>query len=666
MDGPGGLRLPGPIYVYSLGFFRQHSLRRILGAAGYSLRTGWPRAGSPVAVWGHRPVSWRGRKVARSRGARVLTVEDGFLRSVAPGDPVPLSLVLDDVGIYYDASRPSRLENILNEGPIDGDALIRARAGIQTLRNGRLSKYTPATAVEDLGHDYVLVVDQTRNDASIRGGGANAGTFDRMIAAARSENPGRRIVLKQHPEVTLGRKHGHLSADALGPDDLLIGGLSNPWDLIRGAHAVYTVTSQLGYEGILARKPVRTFGDAFYAGWGLTNDERAVPRRRATHDPASLFAACHLAYPIYYDPWRDRLTDFETACHILSTLVAASVPEESTEGEAFSGVRRWKRSSFQRFRPRYAQEPRFLNSPDVAVRAGKREGRAIWHWAAHVRPGTVEGGYVEDGFLRSVGLGARLTHPASLIFDKTGIYYDPTRPSDLDHLIAAAAAGSGDIARAKRLRKLIVDAGVTKYNLASASASPPPGYVLVPGQVEDDASIRLGCGAVRTNGALLQAARAAYPESRIVYKPHPDVEAGLRPGLLQPTEATLADLVAENASAVDLIAGAERVFTLTSLLGFEALLRGIDVTCLGTPFYAGWGLTRDLGPAAHHRHARPTLDQLVWASLIAYPRYVDPGSGLPTTPEFIVEQLATGEPTPQTSGLSRLQDMFRAFAPLWR
>ena len=35
----------------------------------------------------------------------------------------------------------------------------------------------------------------------------------------------------------------------------------------------------------------------------------------------------------------------------------------------------------------------------------------------------------------------------------------------------------------------------------------------------------------------------------------------------------------------------DEVHTLTSLTGFEALLRGIEVHAYGGPFYAGWGLT---------------------------------------------------------------------------
>lgn len=112
----------------------------------------------------------------------------------------------------------------------------------------------------------------------------------------------------------------------------------------------------------------------------------------------------------------------------------------------------------------------------------------------------------------------------------------------------------------------------------------------MPGQVEDDASIRLGAGAERTNLALLARVRAENPDAVLIYKPHPDVEAGLRPGLIAESRlAGLADVVARNTGADALMAQVDEVWTMTSTLGFEALLRGLPVTTLGAPFYAGWG-----------------------------------------------------------------------------
>ena len=194
--------------------------------------------------------------------------------------------------------------------------------------------------------------------------------------------------------------------------------------------------------------------------------------------------------------------------------------------------------------------------------------------------------------------------------------------------------------------------------------------ILVPGQVEDDASIRLGAGREHTNLGLLARVRAENPDAVILYKPHPDVEARLRAGAVPDAEARAhADLIVRDADAVALVEAANEIWTMTSLLGFEALIRGKPVTCLGMPFYAGWGLTRDLFPQPERRRARPTLAALVHAALIAYPRYVDPVSGLPCPPEVIVERLARHQIPPPGRGnrwLSKLQGVFASYAEYWR
>ena len=100
--------------------------------------------------------------------------------------------------------------------------------------------------------------------------------------------------------------------------------------------------------------------------------------------------------------------------------------------------------------------------------------------------------------------------------------------------------------RAARLRVALIAGAITKYNLSGeAPAIPaPPGrrVILVPGQVEDDAAMLRGGSRIRTNLDLLRAVRRENPDGFILYKPHPDVEAGMRRGAVPVAEATsLAD-----------------------------------------------------------------------------------------------------------------------------
>lgn len=675
---PGAQVARGRARAFALGFWRQRRIRRMLHLAGQEIRPGWPRPGDRVIVWGQRPVSRRGRWVARQCGSDLITVEDGFLHSIGTGTGQTLSLVLDDLGIYFDGSRPSRLERLLLEQDLAADARQAAAADLDRLKAARLSKYTPAIPATSLSPGYVLVVDQTAGDASIAGAGVDDAQFERMLSAARAENPGCQIVVKSHPAVISGQKCGHFTSRSLNDGEILLTEQINPWDVLAGAKAVYTVSSQFGYEAILAGLPVRCFGAAFYAGWGLTEDEIPCARRSRTLTALELFAGCHLAYPIYYDPWRDCLTDLTTALEVLQAELAAAAADPPATGDVFAGVRLWKRRNLSLFRPGRLQSPRYEDDLEKAAATAKREGRTLWLWGSKYPTPAVQrlakegvrAGMVEDGFLRSVGLGAELTQAASVVFDRDGIYFDPSCPSELEGLITTAAAGAADEERAHRLRTAITAGRVTKYNLTGdVRLDAPPGtrVLLVPGQVEDDASIERGCGAVRTNTALLRTVRQENPDAWIVHKPHPDVEAGLRKGEVDAAvlEAT-ANQVVRKASIADLLDRVDEVWTMTSLMGLEALLRQKPVTCLGTPFYAGWGLTHDLGPTCPRRVARPTLDQLVWAALIAYPSYVDPVSGLPCTPELVVERLAEGRPGRRAGLLSKLQALMAQQSWLWR
>jgi capsular polysaccharide export protein len=119
-------------------------------------------------------------------------------------------------------------------------------------------------------------------------------------------------------------------------------------------------------------------------------------------------------------------------------------------------------------------------------------------------------------------------------------------------------------------------------------------------------------------------------------------------------------------SAHAALALAGEVWTMTSGLGFEALLRGVPVTCAGLPWYGGWGLTTDLAPAPARREARPTVAGLAHAALIGWPRWRDPVSGLICAPEVAVDRLARGEVPPPPHRLAAKVQGWLAGLGLWR
>lgn len=318
---------------------------------------------------------------------------------------------------------------------------------------------------------------------------------------------------------------------------------------------------------------------------------------------------------------------------------------------AIYGIARWKRATLDALlwdggALRYASEV----TPDLAT------GDRVLAWTSRVPRWTlaslsargVQVGEIEDGMIRSQGLGANCVPPLSVIVDRAGVHFDPSRPSTLEGILADTDFPPPLLDRAARLRERLVAGGLSKYGAAPHVPAPTTRAggqrrVLVPGQVEDDRSVLTG-GAGMTNLALLEAARALEPGAYITYRPHPDVEAGHRKGRVPDADALrLADAVERDGPVTAAIDAADALHVITSLAGFEALLRGKAVTTHGVPFYAGWGLTRDLGPVPERRGRQRTLDELVAAVLILYPRYLDPVTRLPCPVEILVERLAAGE-----------------------
>jgi capsular polysaccharide export protein len=270
---------------------------------------------------------------------------------------------------------------------------------------------------------------------------------------------------------------------------------------------------------------------------------------------------------------------------------------------------------------------------------------------------------VEDGFIRSNGLGADCVPPLSIIVDSLGVHFDPAQPSELEELLRNGSFDDRLIGRARRLRQSIVETGLSKYGRDEsvlARRRDSRIHLLVPGQVEDDRSVQLGGCGLATNLDLLARAREQSPEAYIIYKPHPDVVAGHRKGAISDRACLqYADEIVSDVSISSLIAMVDEVHVNTSLAGFEALMREKQVTTYGVPFYAGWGLTRDLGPVPSRRNVERTLDELVAATLLLYPRYLDPVTGLPCPPEVVAARLI-GNQWPDTSlviTMRRLQGM---------
>jgi len=655
---------PRRLFVYNGGFLMRPALRRILAAAGWQVSLGVPtRTDDWVGVWGASATAARGIALAARTGHRVLRVEDAFLRSVRPGpDTPPLGLLLDRIGLHFDASAPSDLETLLATHSLDDPALLaRAADGIAAMRYWHLSKYCafdPALPVPDSVSrgPFVLVVDQTAGDAALMAAGE--ADFRRMLATARDLHPGLPVVIKTHPATrTLGRR-GHFSPGDVAPGVTLLTDPVSPWHLFDHAAHVHTWSSTLGFEAILAGHRPHVHGAPFYAGWGLTVDHGPVlPRRGRGLAREQLFAAAMLIAPAWHDPAQDHPCPWEDAARHLAAQAQAA--RQDARGWVALGIAPWKRGHLRGM----FGDVRFRHKTPSALRDLAR-GRRAMVWGTRVpRDWPVDAPlwWLEDAMLRSRGLGADLVPPLALGLDDLGLACDPARESRLERLIAASVnLPHGERRRAAALIARILAAGLSKYTVGTDAAPdlPTGRRILIAGQVEDDASVLLGAtGAVRSNAALLTTARAANPDAVLLWKPHPDVEAGLRRGAVHPDVlGTTGAIPLPGLSAHAALALADEVWTMTSGLGWEALLRGVPVVCAGMPWYGGWGLTTDLVAAPSRRTARPSTEELAHAALIGWPRWYDPVSGLICSPETGVERLASGTvPAPTHRLAARVQ-----------
>jgi capsular polysaccharide export protein len=419
---------------------------------------------------------------------------------------------------------------------------------------------------------------------------------------------------------------------------------TDPWDLCSKAALILAdADNETALVAVLTGARLRVIGEGRFA---------------ATADPENVEAALEseLGGWEYRDPFNGDVVSAAYAIELLGRwrqLIDANRPVA-----AVYGIAQWKRIATDVL----------LWGGTGSARHASGKGDQVLAWVARsdatriaeLQESGVCVGEIEDGMIRSTGLGANCVPPLSIVVDMAGPHFDPAQASTLETILQTATIEGDLLLRAAALREHLVSAGISKYEQDSLRPDPvkrPDARrrVLVTGQVEDDRSVLCG-GAGLNNLELLRRARAAEPDARIIFKPHPDVEAGHRKGRVpDPQALQYADEIDRSSSIAALLDGVDGVHVLTSLAGFEALMRGRDVTTHGVPFYAGWGLTRDLGPVPARRSRKRNLDELVAATLILYPRYLDPVTRLPCEPELLVDRIASGNATLR-SPLVRLRE----------
>ncbi|EFU6123661.1 capsular polysaccharide biosynthesis protein [Campylobacter coli] len=600
--------------------------------------------------WGRKNSGLKAIALAKKHHAKFMLLEDGFLRSLNLGveNSPSFSIVKDDVGIYYDASTPSRLENILNTYEFSPKELAWAKKAIELIKKEKLSKYNNTLCIPQelfsANEERVLIITQVANDASLRFGLASDFSTQDIINDALKENPNAKIYIKIHPDVLSGKKQSDFSMQDLPSRCVILKENYNPIELLSHFKKVYTKTSGMGFEALILGCECVCYGMPFYAGWGLTQDKLECKRRVKKRSLEEVFYAAYILYSEYFNPYLNQKSNiFDT----IQTLAKYKDIEKVNSNKLFMlGFTLWKRHFIKPFFKAKDNKIIFLNSLKSLARYKLKENDKFFIWGKRIDYNALKTtlikkaqdenllhftpkiSLVEDGFIRSISLGSDLTRPFSLIVDDKGLYIDPNKASKLEELLQNEIFDENMLNRAKNIIKILLENRFSKYNGLKhedlkINAKIGQKIILIPAQVEDDASMILGGFGLSTLD-LLKEVRAKNQDAYIIFKPHPDVLSGNRVGLKDETLILeFCDEIVKDCSIDSAIKIADEIHTITSTSGFDALLRAKKVFTYGMPFYAGWGLTKDKY-RCERRIRKLSLEELVAGALIIYPRYINP------------------------------------------
>ncbi|EAK6031737.1 capsular polysaccharide biosynthesis protein, partial [Campylobacter jejuni] len=269
--------------------------------------------------WGRKKSGLKAMNLAKKYKTKFILLEDGFIRSLNLGveNSPSFSIVKDDIGIYYDATMPSKLENLLNTYEFKDEEIKQAKKAIELIKKYKISKYNNNLDIPD---DYfqkdekrVLIITQTANDASLEFGLAKDFKTLDMIKDAIKENPKSKIYIKTHPDVLSGKKQSDLDLNSLPKECILITENFNPIALLEFFDKVYTKTSGMGFEALMQECGCICYGMPFYAGWGLTKDKLECKRRMQKRSLEEVFYAAYILYTEYFNPYLNQKSNiFDT------------------------------------------------------------------------------------------------------------------------------------------------------------------------------------------------------------------------------------------------------------------------------------------------------------------------------------------------------------------
>ncbi|WP_051608640.1 beta-3-deoxy-D-manno-oct-2-ulosonic acid transferase [Selenomonas sp. FC4001] len=253
--------------------------------------------------------------------------------------------------------------------------------------------------------------------------------------------------------------------------------------------------------------------------------------------------------------------------------------------------------------------------------------------------------FAEEGFINSIepfmGTGGReFTFRHSIIFDEGSLYMNAHVPSRIENILNSNwSLNEKEFIRARTLMEIITREKISKYNcqpmglkISAARAI----KVLVVDQVYGDKSIEFGmANDENTFKDIIKAAVEENPDAEIYIKAHPVISKG---HFADVQEMDNIHILTEAINPIDLLQQMDKVYVVSSQMGFEAVMCGCEVHCFGMPFYAGWGLTHDRLVCERRRKKR-TVEEVFYAAYVLATVYVSFKSKEICELEQVIEEL---------------------------
>jgi capsule polysaccharide export protein KpsC/LpsZ len=598
-----------------------------------------------LMLWKGRSPKYLQRFIAENK-LNVWYMSEGFICGLEPKSlsSPPYSIFLEEHSPYYDCSKPSGLENLLNHHDFDSIIIENSKALIRTIVDQGLSQYNCQPIVEEFLVDRrkkrILVVGQNEDSPAVIYGCPAIHANQALIELAQFDHPDADVIYRPHPEVVLQSKgDGHKALLAkqhlekmsehycIDIRDISIA------QLLQTIDHVYVLTSLVGLESLMRNIPVTVVGCPFYAGWGLTDDRYPIARRQRTLSIEAVVAAAYLLYPKYYlgseevpiDDVIDHLLDHrsqwwsstQTNASVPNVTVKTSKPENATMPNIVSpepkairprrhglvyGDIKFKqvfRTYFHDYQLVFMVDEQSDEDTLNQIKAlAASHGELLLWYRAQLTDSVRQ--YIHDlkVKVRHINLGLVGEIPSASRAATESIYFE-SRISPNANFNESDLKSASQLIQALRTSQQPMSSARSslKVNLGTGT------NVLVLGDIQSV-----------NNADLLETAMKKSPKAKIWLLP-------ARRGQKHPELSKAYQVLDAQTPLVDLLSQVQCVYANESRLGFEALIHQAKVIVTGKPFYAGYGLTEDLNDALKKSPQVYTLEQLVVDICLKKSRY---------------------------------------------